>query len=86
MYLATHKAAAKQEHLFNKPGFVEHLSPTYVAQQSVTESMAMTFMNLVTLKVRAKHELLFNKLASDSEFGSQNSEVGPKCDQILNLH
>jgi hypothetical protein len=32
-------------------------------RQSVTESMAMTIMNLVTPKVRAKHELLFNKPA-----------------------
>ncbi len=35
-------------------------------KQSVTESMAMTIMNLVTPKVRAKYELLFNKLASEA--------------------
>jgi hypothetical protein len=36
-------------------GFVEHLSLTYVAQESV---------NLVTPKAGAKHERLFNKPAS----------------------
>jgi hypothetical protein len=32
--------------------------------KSVTEFMAMIVMNLVTLKVGAKHALLFNKPAS----------------------
>jgi hypothetical protein len=42
-------------------GFVEHLSLTEVAQQSVTKIIHMTIMNLVTPKAGAKHELLFNK-------------------------
>ncbi len=45
-------------------GFVEHLSLTQVAQQSVTQIISVTIVNLVTPKVWAKHELLFNKLAS----------------------
>ncbi len=35
-----------------------------IAQQSETKFMSMIIMNLVTPKVVAKHELLFNKLAS----------------------
>ncbi len=35
-----------------------------VAQQSLTDFMAMIVMNLVTPKVGAKHEFLFSKLAS----------------------
>jgi hypothetical protein len=52
----------------NRPrgGVVEHPSLTYVAQQSVTQILTVTIMNLATPKVGAKHELLFNKLASDS--------------------
>ncbi len=37
---------------------------TQVAQQSVT-NLSVTNINLVTPKVRAKHELLFCKLASE---------------------
>ncbi len=47
-----------------RSGFVEHLSRTLVAQQSVTKIISLIFIILVTLKARAKHELLFNKLAS----------------------
>jgi hypothetical protein len=43
--------------------FVEHLSATQVAQQSVTKTISVTIMNLVTPKAGAKHELLFNKPA-----------------------
>jgi hypothetical protein len=45
--------------------FVERLSLTQVAQQSVTKIMSLTIMNLVTPKAGAKHELLFNKPASE---------------------
>ncbi len=44
--------------------FVEHLSPTYAAQHSVTRHIALMVMNLVTPKVGAKSELFFNKPAS----------------------
>jgi hypothetical protein len=54
--LVTPKAAAKQELLFNKPaseaGFVEHLSWTSVAQQSVTKYIIIV-INLVTPKAQA---------------------------------
>ncbi len=46
----------------NRGGFVEHPSPTLVAQQSVTKMISISIMNLVTPKAGAKHELLFNKL------------------------
>ncbi len=45
-------------------GFVECLSLTPAAQQSVTKIISLTFVNLVTPKAWAKHELLFNKSAS----------------------
>ncbi len=45
--------------------FVEHLSQTYAAQQSVTKLIPLTMMNLVAPTVGAKHELLFKKLASE---------------------
>ncbi len=35
-----------------------------MAQQSVTKIIPLTFMKLVTPKVGAKHELLFNKPAT----------------------
>jgi hypothetical protein len=56
--------------MFNKPtseargGFVEQLSATKVAQQSVTKIISLKTVNLVTPKAAAKHELLFNKPAS----------------------
>jgi hypothetical protein len=37
-------------------GFVEHLSPTSVAQHSVTKIIYFVLINLVTPKARAKHE------------------------------
>jgi hypothetical protein len=49
-----------------KGGFVEHLSGTYVPQQSVTKIITLMLINLVTPKARAKHEYLFNKPASNS--------------------
>jgi hypothetical protein len=36
-----------------------------IAQQSVTKIISVTIMNLVKPKAGAKHELLFNELASD---------------------
>jgi hypothetical protein len=48
--------------LFNEPAtaprgiFVEQLSRTYVAQQSVTKNIAIIVLYLVTPKARAKHE------------------------------
>jgi hypothetical protein len=41
------------------------LSLTWVAQQSVTKIIAPSFVNLVTPRAGAKHELLFNKPALD---------------------
>ncbi len=45
--------------------FVEHLSRALVAQQIWTKIICLTIMNSVTPKVRAKQELLFNKLAPE---------------------
>ncbi len=45
-------------------GFVEHLSRTKVAQQTVTRSITMTVTNSATTKAAVKHDLLFNKPAS----------------------
>jgi len=45
-------------------GFVEHLSLTKVAQQSVTKIITLILIHLVALKAQAKHELLFNEPAS----------------------
>ncbi len=50
---------------FTWGGLVEHLCLTKVAQQSVTNILSHTFANLVKAKVGAKHELLFNKPASE---------------------
>jgi len=44
--------------------FVKHVSPTYVAQKSVTKIISPIFINLVTPKARANHNHLFNKPAS----------------------
>ena len=38
---------------------------TLVAQQSVTKIVPVIFINFFTFKAGAKHELLFNKLASE---------------------
>ncbi len=48
----------------SRGGFVKQLGQTYAAQQGVTKIISLTFINLVTPKARAKHEPLFNKLAS----------------------
>jgi hypothetical protein len=53
----------EQTHLWG--GFVEHLRLTEVAQQCVAQIIAIMVINLVTPKAGAKHELLFNKLASE---------------------
>jgi hypothetical protein len=60
------EAGAKHKLLFNKPasGFIEHLSLTYEAQQSVTKIIPVTIMNLVTPKAGDKCEPWFNKLAA----------------------
>jgi hypothetical protein len=55
-----------QSNLSCRGGFVEHLSMTYVAQQSVTKIIIVTIMNLVAPKAGARHELLFNEPASDN--------------------
>ncbi len=47
-------------------GFVEHLSQTNVTQLSVTQYITMIVRILVTPKAGAKHEVLFNLLASCS--------------------
>jgi hypothetical protein len=70
MNLVTPKGGAKHDILRNKPateargGFVEHLSPTLAAQQSVTKIISVTIKILVTPKAGAKHTLLLNKTAS----------------------
>jgi hypothetical protein len=50
----------------NRPrvGFVECLSGILSAEQGVRKFITMIIMTLVTLKVGAKPELLFNKPAS----------------------
>jgi hypothetical protein len=50
--------------------FVEHLSRTLAAQQSVIKNIAIIAINLVTPKAQAKNEHLFNEPAS--EVGSLN--------------
>jgi len=50
---------------FIRGGFVEHLSGTYVGQQSVIKIIYLILINLDAPKARAKHEHLFNKPASD---------------------
>jgi hypothetical protein len=63
--LVISKAGAQHELLFyNTGGFVEHLSPTKVAQQIVTEFVAMIAMSLVAPKAAARHKHFFNKPAS----------------------
>ncbi len=42
---------------YTRGWFVEHLSLTQETQQSLTESVFSTIMNLVTSKAGAKHEL-----------------------------
>ncbi len=64
--------------------FVEQLSLTSVAQQSETKIIYVTIMNLVTPKVGAKHEVLFNELATDqsvlfclvSSVSGRNKNIG----------
>jgi hypothetical protein len=61
--LVTPKAGDTWELLFSerRGGFVEHLSQTSAAQQSVTKFMAIIFIKLVAPKGGAKQELLFNR-------------------------
>jgi hypothetical protein len=47
--------------ILSQGGFVEHLSWTSRAQQSVTKFISMIVINLGTPKVAAKHVLLFKK-------------------------
>ncbi len=47
-------------------GFIEHLSRTLVAQQSVTKITSLVVVNLVTPKAGAKNELVFNKQAYEA--------------------
>jgi len=58
----------------NRGGFVDHLSWTQAAQQSVTRIIVMDVMNSVTPKAAPKHDLLFNKPASE-RFKSINNEA-----------
>ncbi len=50
-------------------GFVEHLSLTSAGQQSVAQFITMLVIKWITQKAATKHELLFNKPASDIKFG-----------------
>jgi hypothetical protein len=43
----------------------------------MTKIMYLVFINLVTLKVRAKHELLFNKPASEASLLNKSSYLAP---------
>ncbi len=74
--LVTPKAAAKHELLFNKLAFQVYLSAKVATEAGlfnksssssaalgVTKFVATIFINLVTPKAAAKHELLFNKQA-----------------------
>jgi hypothetical protein len=60
------EAGAKHKLLFNKPasGFIEHLSLTYEAQQSVTKIVSVTIMTYIAPEAGVKCKLLFDKLAS----------------------
>ncbi len=86
MSLLTPKGGAKHDILHNKPateasgGFVEHLSPTLAAQQSVTKIISVTIKILVTPKARAKHIPLLNKTASVEQKLLLSCHFG--CDQI----
>ncbi len=51
--------------------FVEGLSWTWVAQQTITKYLAKTVMNLVAPKAAAKDELLFNKPTPDLNINKQ---------------
>jgi len=44
---------------------LSNIKVTLVGQQGVTKIIPQTFVNLVTLKAEAKHELLFNKPTSE---------------------
>jgi hypothetical protein len=52
--------------VWNIGGFVERLSQTKVAQQSVTKNTAMIVLNLVTPKASAKKNLLLKNRPLDS--------------------
>ena len=67
-------------------GFVEHLSVTKVAQQSVTKIISPTIMNLVTPKAGAKNELLFNKPASDSLYCHVQTKHSRFCENCQNWY
>jgi hypothetical protein len=61
--------------LANWPQFVEHLSQTKVVQQYVTKVIPQTFLNLVTPKAEAKHELLVNNPAFKKGFVEHLSSI-----------
>jgi hypothetical protein len=66
MMLVTPKVGAfVQQTGFSKGGFVEHLSQTQAAQQSVTRIISMYVLNSVTPYAADKHDLLFNRRASE---------------------
>jgi hypothetical protein len=52
-----------------------------ISTKSVTKITSLIFINLITPKARAKHELLFNKPASDSHLSRTT-----QCDQILHYN
>jgi hypothetical protein len=53
---------------------------TQVAQQSVTKIISPTIMNLITPKVGAKHELLFNEPASEIGLSNKSSYLTQALD------
>jgi hypothetical protein len=55
--------------------FVECLSQTLGAQQSVTKFIAMTVKNLVSPKAAAKHDFLFNKPTSEAVLLNKSSRL-----------
>jgi hypothetical protein len=67
IHVVTREAATKPKHYFQQTRgeIVEHLSRTYVAQQSSTKFLVVIAIHLVKPKVVAKHYNLFNITASE---------------------
>ncbi len=64
LFLFYFEKQASSIHNIQNDGFVEYLSYTWAAQQSVTKFVTITTRNLVTPKATAKLGFLFNKPAS----------------------
>ncbi len=66
-------------HVALRGGFVERLTLTLVAQQSVTQIISLAMMILVTPKAGAKQELLLNKPASAVLTNSKHQHHLTEC-------